>query len=339
MRGAPLAGARVVLAHERLPSTIGVADLDGTFAVRAQPGDFGVSVAAPPASGMPDLELPAGLNVTADAEVLVAYAPEAAAAGDLDALVTGAAGAVPGARVTVRALLPVAGTVTAGGATLLAPGVVRRLVAADGTGRVRLPALPAGTYDLTIEPLTHGDPNDAVTRLTVAVPGAPALLPLHPKVTLSGTLGGPPGVAPFDLTGTRVTALLHGAAGLAAAPAAAADGSGAFRVRIDPADPASPATYVVVADPPATSGLARGLALVSVASLGDVALTTVALPRALILAGTVRPEFGTPLAGVYVEATRYREPGREDPGVRAEAISDGLGRFTLRFCDPDDMAD
>jgi hypothetical protein len=92
-----------------------------------------------------------------------------------------------------------------------------------------------------------------------------------------------------------------------------------------------------VADPPAKSGMARAMSVITVNSLGDAELTPLALPRGLLLAGRVLPAFGAPLAGVYIEAFRYRAAGQEDPAARAEAYTDAEGRFSLLFCDPDDM--
>jgi hypothetical protein len=95
--------------------------------------------------------------------------------------------------------------------------------------------------------------------------------------------------------------------------------------------------YALVADPPSGSGMARAMRVVDVGGLVDVDLTPLPLPRGLLLAGTVKPEAGAPLAGVYVEAYRYRAAGHEDPAARAETVTDAEGRFSLMFCDPDDV--
>ncbi|HEY3352361.1 MAG TPA: carboxypeptidase-like regulatory domain-containing protein [Polyangia bacterium] len=340
--GAPLAGARVVLTSGRLPSTLGTAAGDGAFTVRVQPGAFGLSVAAPAASGLPDLELDTGITVTAATpDLAIAYDPALAPGGDLDVTVRSYDGSAPvaGARVTLRAQVAQAGTLTSGGLSQPLPGVVRRSAVTDGAGRIVVPALPAGSYDLVVEPLGHGLSEDAVTRVAVTLPAAPLPVQLYRKVRLSGTLARAAGVA-GSVGGTRVTAILrggHGAAALGAAPQASADDGGAFHVRIDPANPAAPLDYLLVADPPPASGLARAMQIVQVGSLGDIDVTTLHLPRGLLLAGTVRPRNGTALAGVYVEASRLRTPAQADPAARAEAVTDASGRFQILFCDPDDM--
>jgi hypothetical protein len=341
--GAPLEGARIALQRGRLPSTLGEAAADGSFVVRVQPGDFGLSVAAPAASGMPDLELDGGITVGAvGSDLAVAYDPGLAPGGDLDLTVRANddSVAVAGARVTLRALLPEAGTVTVGGLTQPVPGVVRRTATTDAAGRVVVPALPAGAYEVTVEPLGHGLVDDAATRVAVALPDAPRVMQLFRKVHLTGTLARPADLAQRDITNTRVTAILSagaGAAALGAAPQAAARADGSFQVTIDPADPASPLDYLLVADPPAASGLARALQLVRIDRLTDVDVSALRLPRGLLLAGTVLPAHGTPLAGVYVEATRLRVPSEADPAPRAEAVTGADGRFAIVFCDPDDM--
>jgi hypothetical protein len=341
--GAPLAGARVLLADGRLPSTLGVTDADGSFTVRAQAGGFGLSVAAPVSASMPDLELEAGITVGAVPDAItVAYTEEASPAGLLDVTVRshGGAGPVAGARVTLRGHLPRAGIVTVGSVPHDAGGVVRRIATTDAVGRLVVPNLPAGDYELLVEPLGHGLTDDAVTRKVIALPGAATVMQLFPKVRLSGVLGRPADLGGRDLTGTRVTAILSGggaAPALGAAPAAATDQLGSFDVRIDPADLAAPLEYLLVADPPPGSGLARGLQVLQVDQVSDVSITSLRLPRALLLGGTVLPEYGPALGGVYVEAYRYREPADADPAARAEAVTDAAGRFQLYFCEPDDM--
>ena len=342
--GIAVEGARVMLTRGRLPSTIGVADQTGAFSVRVQSGtDFGVSVSPPEASGLPDLELGNGVAIEATGgDVTVAYDASILPVHDLAAEIRthDSALVVTGARVTLRGEIGTAGTVTVGTTTLPAAGVVRRVATTDGSGTVSFPGLPAGDYAVVIEPLGHGLTDDATTRAVVTLPTSKVTVPLFKKVTLSGTLE-PPADLVTDMSTSRVKAILQvtgtAAPALGAAPTTAADQYGAFGMPVDPADAAAPVQYALVADPPPAKGLARGMRVVDVGGLVDINLTPLALPRGLILAGRVLPAYGAPLAGVYIEAHRYRAPGDEDPAARAEAYTDAEGQFSLVFCDPDDM--
>ena len=338
-------GAWVMLTRGRLPSTIGVADAGGAFSVRVQSGDgFGVSVSAPEASGLPDLELASGVAVAAGGgDVTVRYEPSLNPVNDLAAEVRSStlAEVVAGARVTLRGQIETAGTVTVGSTTLPAPGVVRRVGTTDSAGQVTFPSLPAGAYDLVVEPLGHGHVDDAITRATVSLPSSLVPVTLFRKVTLSGTLARP---AENDgaLKGTRVKAVLQvsgsDAPALGAAPTTSVDNDvGTFDVRVDPVATGSTVRYALIADPPVGTGMARAMRVEPVTSLDDVDLTPLALPRGLVLAGRVLPQYGAPIAGIYIEAHRYRAAGDEDPAARAEAYTDDQGRFSLLFCDPDDM--
>jgi hypothetical protein len=347
--GSAVAGARVILARGRLPSTIGVVDGAGVFSVRVQTGSgFGLSVAPPESSGLPDLELADGVSVTAAiSDLAVEYAAAVVPVNDLAAEVRSHTGARlgEGARVTLRGQIENAGTVTVGGTVLPAPGVVRRVSTTDANGAVSFAALPAGEYDLVVEPLGHGLADDATTRALVSLPVTPSQpvpVTLFKKVTLSGTLQRPAGLGTSNIEGTTVKAILRvgGSAppSLGIAPFTVADPTtGTFGVRVDPFDSTAHVEYALVADPPAASGMARAMRVETVAGLNDVDLSPLALPRGLLLAGTVKPEAGAPLAGVYVEAYRYRAAGLEDPVARAEAVTDAEGQFRLMFCDPDDM--
>ena len=343
--GTAVEGARVMLTRGRLPSTIGLADQTGAFSVRVQSGTgFGVSVSPPETSGLPDLELADGVAVeAAGGELTVAYDASLQPTNTLVAEIQShtAAQVVAGARVTLRQQIDVAGTVTVGTTTLPAAGVVRRVATTDSSGTVTFPALPEGAYDLVIEPLGHGLADDATTRATVSVPTGQVSVPLFKKVTLSGTLQRPADLV-TDLTGSRVKAILQatGAAdsALGAAPTTTAkDASGSFGVPVDSVATGSTVQYALVADPPTGSKLARGMRVESVSGLVDVDLTPLALPRGLVLAGKVLPAYGAPLAGIYIEAHRYRDADHQDPAARAETYTDADGQFSLTFCDPDDM--
>jgi hypothetical protein len=335
-------GARVMLTKGRLPSTVGLADATGAFSVRVQSGSgFGVSVSPPEASGLPDLELADGVAIdAAGGQLTVAYDAAIQPVNDLAAEIrtNDSAKVVVGARVTLRGEIGTAGHVTIGATTLDAPGVVRRVATTDSSGVVSFASLPAGDYAIVVEPLGHGLTDDATTRAIVSLPTSQVTVPLFKKVTLSGTLERPG----TDLTGSRVKAVLQVsgtvAPALGAAPTTIVQlSTGAFDVRIDPAEAVAPVQYALVADPPADSHLARAMRVVEVGGLVDIDLTPLALPGGLLLAGQVRPLYGVPVAGVYIEAHRYRAPGNEDPAARAETYTDDQGHFSLYFCDPDDM--
>ena len=273
----------------------------------------------------------------------VEYQAAALPVGEVAAKVYSSSGAtvIPGARVTLLGRIADAGIVQVGSLSLKAAGVVRRVALTGEDGVVRFPAVPMGTYDLVVEPLARGGSSDATTRTVVNVPTGLVTMQLLAKVALQGTLQRPPEFTNRPIAGSKVRATFRPGPStlpvLGSAPITSADAQGAFDVRVDPLDPGLSVEYVLVADPPSASGLGRAMRVVTLSGLGSVQLPPLSLPRGLLLRGVVRPESGVPLAGVYIEAHRYRMPGHEDPAPRAEAISDEEGRFTLILGDPDDL--
>jgi hypothetical protein len=155
----PLVGAKVRLSAGLLPSTIGVTDPGGSFALRARDGRFEVRVVPPADSGLADALLPesSGIEVrTGNPQQLSLRYSELPPA-QLDLRVLTPEGAVPSKPVevileTIEDALPDVGTFTlGGGVTAPAIGSVRSIRSASA-GAIRWNKLPRARYRATVVP-------------------------------------------------------------------------------------------------------------------------------------------------------------------------------------------
>jgi hypothetical protein len=338
--GKPVRDARVVLRVGALTSTVGASDAGGAFALRVRGGTFGVAVAPPPDSGLPELSLgpDPGLPIPEAASAGSAEIRWAtAASAPLSLVVRGPDGVLPaaGARVRVEheGVLPAAATLTlrpaAGPAVTRAlDGLAHAAGEAGADGAVSLPALPTGRYRVTVVPADGSE--GALTSATVELgPGGATAVPIRlaAKVVLRGTL------SPGDATaGTRVYATPRAIDPPRPVAMAIADQGGAYQLAVDPGR-----EYLVWADPPAGRGLARTLlaAVSSGPSGAEVPART--LPRALAFTSTVSGDRNQgPLPGVVIQAfCEAASPSCLDPTLPlAEAVSGPGGQFTLTLPDP-----
>jgi hypothetical protein len=313
-----IASARVVLRAEALPSGVGVTSDSGgvgAYTLRAQAASYTLSVGSTewPEVTATGVVVPTG-GVTLDVAFTVA---RAAVAG----IVRGSDGkAVAGARVTIRSGARALGSiaiVTVGNQRLDGQGRVSRVVTTGADGSLPSLALPAGSYDITVEP--PAGTRDGLTAFTAAAPGSWTLA-LRPPITLSGRIVRAADGRP--VTNARVTALAQ--LGLGAAPSALTDSNGAYALTVDAGTPSQ-----LSVEPAAGDHLAG--VRVNVAAGANHA--DVALDSGLALGGVVRAPGGAPLPAVRVEARLWQSA---EPTPLATTITNGTGAYLLYLPDPGD---
>jgi hypothetical protein len=302
---APIAAARVVLHSGKLPSGTGVSAADGSFSLRAQPGDYAASIGA---DGWPEVTVPSfTVPSSLDVHYLVSRFTVSAKVLAFDG------SAVSGARVTLRSpSLP--GIATVNGSP--ASGVVKQVLISGADGTLPPLLLPASRYDVLIEPPAGAA--DGVTATTQQLASNDTwTLSLQPRIVLSGTVSNLLGE---PVSGARVTAFET--AGLGAAPATTSASDGTWELRVDSGSPME-----LLVEPPGASNLAS-------ARLGLPAGTTkadAALGPGLRVGGYVVSPSGGKLPSVVVEAL-CSGCGSDVP--LASAISDGTGAYALYLPDP-----
>lgn len=139
---AALAGAKVQLTANGVPSTIATTAADGSFSLRA---DFpaGAMITAkvtpPAASGLPRLEATGAFTLTSSMQIAYSASLQTC---DLNNTAVQRSGPLPGSKVTVvGSLAAIGGTVTAGVAAN-ALGTVRVAASADGSGQLPTMLVP-----------------------------------------------------------------------------------------------------------------------------------------------------------------------------------------------------
>lgn len=337
--GKPLAGARLILRSNQRPSTIGVSDAAGNLDLWTRAGNLSVTAVPPPGSGLAQ----ASVDVTADSMgvVLPRNAPSPALAvqwksaqqAGLVVKVLGRDGVTPAAGARVRASSdawkPPVATVTAslpGSAptTLDARGEVNEDAVTDPSGTATFAALPVGTYNVTVVPVT--DPASATpSAMTGAVIQLDAsvtrTITLAAKATLAGTL------APVAAANGATITAFDQSSGLVAAPVttrAASDGS--FMMPVDPGR-----TYQLTVQPSPAQGYAR--TIVGGTAVGatrtDVPPTT--LTRGQKVSGAVSGAGAGPLDHAFVQVfCEASSASCVDPATPlAEAVSAADGSFEV----------
>jgi hypothetical protein len=339
--GQPVADARVVLRAGVLTSTVGTSDGSGGFSLRAREARYALTVAPPPGSGLTEIALPeteagailvGGGDSAGSLDVTWAAVPTAA----ISLVVRTSDGLTParGARVRLEREQPVADAATivrrSGTAvTMKAPGLARATALAGADGAVAFPSLPQGRYLVVVTPADN-DPVSAVTGTTVDLGpgGVPAReLRLSPHVRYVGT------VSPAEvMAGTRIVARPRGGDVSLPAVSATVGNAGRYELELDPG-----ATYLISAEPPAGAPFARAqLAVVTTGPSGGE-IPERAVPRALMLNGSVRGDRATDfLPGVVVQVfCESASPGCLDSSVPvAETVSTAAGQFRVALPDP-----
>jgi hypothetical protein len=328
-QGQPLAGAQVSVGAGDVPAVLATTNEAGEFTVPVRPGSaVGMTVVPPAETGLPWLELPASTALASSTGLAtIAYAPDRAvvsfAAGARDA----GGAPLPGARATWMARpLGTAGSLAVDGQEPLPlSGAMRVTVTADAGGDFPALALPAGVYDVLLEPAGQG-PGAQVSLLSFDLTqAAPASLTLAAPAVLTGKVvdaAGEP-IAALDVAAVPLGALA-GSADAGARVQTADDGSfslevtagGAYELVLDGSMHGSGRVSMPVGAPAA--GESEDLELIVLPPV------TFAFGR-LVLLGS-----GVGAAGVTVQllCTTCSAPGN---GPLAEAASDALGDFTLRI--------
>jgi hypothetical protein len=284
----PMAGATVSIHTKsngvQVPSTLATTASDGTFAVRVSTGPATMSVVPPASEGLPVASIQnAGLMIVSDATGWV-FSFAGAVSAKVGGVVTLSDGSKPASGVhavmTAKGL-PSAGTLTVGGATLKADGVVRKVLTTDASGALKDPlsgskqiSMPAGTYTVDLWPGGTGTGQGfASTSVQInATSQAPLALSLSERVTISGAVKGPEGESVL----ARVVAT-----STSGQFTTTSDTSGAFSMNVD-----DKTTYNLMVRPLGTEQrLSRHDEAMSVA--GPKSMPAITLTRAIAVTGRV----------------------------------------------------
>lgn len=334
--GQPIAGARVTARVGGVPSTIGVTDSAGAFAIRARFAATPASlvVVPPDGSGLPRLELDSSAGWVAGADAITVRYAASLTARTVSVTATGANGSAPapGARVTWSATsMGEVGTVTPfGGQAMPATGSVRISAVAGPGGVVPATVLPETTYDVVVEPPEGAALGDGVSiasaDLSQGNPAA-ALVSLAAPATVWGLVADQQLIG---LSGVRVTAIpigvLAGTTASAATKVTGGDGTyglslvggGEYRLVYDAADRLHGRGSQDIVAPDAG---------------GSQIITAVALDDAVRVHGRVKIG-GSPAANVLVRLYCLDCSDDEATVPLAEAVSAGNGDFVIAVPDP-----
>jgi hypothetical protein len=317
--GTALSGAHVALRAGPLPSGLGDSALDGSFALRAEPGSYQLAAAA---DGWPDLLLD-GVSVPQGGVTLGLDHALTRASVAFRVLGTDGVTPVAGARVRVRSLpVPGAATVTWPGGSAQATAVARLLRQSGSDGTLGAAQLPSGTYDVLIEPSDAGMPTTGLRKIVSG--SGPIDLVLAARVALSGVVrdenGLPVGSARVRLIGLAGTVLRE----------TLTAGDGGYTILLDAGVPAE-----LHVEPPVSAMLAAARVHLgsSDGALGQAlpATTDVTLGAGLPIAGTVRGPNAAPLPGVAVDVLCL-SCGDSTPLSHGE--SDATGAYRVAVPDP-----
>jgi len=332
--GAPLAGARVSLKVDGVPSTIATTDGSGAFTVYARTGGTTtVSVVPPAGSGLPQLELAAGVGLIAAAGTPLAIRYSAgltSRAVSLTVTQTDFATPVPMAPVTwIADNIASAGTVTPmGSGALTATGRVRMTAMADGSGDVSGLMLPETAYSVLVEPTATTPAGELVALVPVDLSSGmptPMSVQLSVGTMVSGTVRGD---SQEPLGGIRVTASALG--DIANSPTASASvvtlGPGEYTLMVvaggsyDLRFESTTNTHGHVVE--SLDAPAQGMVARDVDMRGATALSS---------SVTIS---GVGAAGVSITALCFDCTGPEAVRPKAEAISASDGKFVLAIPTP-----
>jgi hypothetical protein len=320
---AAIAGAKVQLSIDGVPSTLATTAADGRFHLLAPSatGPVTVEVVPPEATGLPRLSATSSMFDLA-AVMEIRYAASLARR-DLAGTRMLRDGAPVGARVSVVGSLEEAGTVTAGtGAPVAAAGEVRVTASTDGSGALPTMRVPAATLSAVIE-VAPGDLAVVALDTTGDVPAsldAPALAPLAITVMNEDTTALPGAMldlVPVGALAMAAVPVLHVTADADSAIHAAIAAGGRYDLRFR--DPAGRGASLVVTDRTATT-----------------IEPSYQLPPKLQLSGRVTYK-GQPLANASLQILCMDCTGIERARPIAETVSNATGRFTLAVPDPGTM--
>lgn len=323
--GAAIAGAKVKLTIEGVPSTLATTDAAGAFTVRATlfaGATVTVEATPPAATGLP--RLIARSNAFALAQPLdVRYASGLAIRDVGGATVRRGGAAQAGAQVAIVGKLASAGTVTAGVA-IAASGEVRTAATANASGvlpALRAPAAPLSAV-VTLGPGDHAVTAINLTTTTPATIDAPPMVAIATQIRDGALAGLPEAVFEAIPTGALAMAgadpvrVASGAEGMLGAQLAA---GGRYDLRLT--DPTGHAAPLRVADVAAT-GVAAAYTLPAALRLSG----------SLVLTGNPSP---VGYAAVQILCTQCTGVDRNRP--LAEAATSESGDFGVAVLDPGTM--
>jgi hypothetical protein len=317
-----LAGAKVQVFVNGIPSTLATTAADGSFTVRAVPvvgAQVEVDVMPPAGRGLPRLHSSAAALDLAQS-VQVRYGATITTCDLANTLVKRGAVNLANAKVTVVGTLSSIGTVTAGAAATAA-GSVRIGASASATARLPSVLVPRGQLSAVVE----------------AVPGDLAVVALDTTACPAFTLDAPAAVYANGntqdalgnaLPNVRVEAIPIGALALAAAlPTQVTSGiGGAFSLAL-----ASGGHYDLhVVDP-----AGRGAPFVSTNLVGPINLSPATLPPALHVSGQITVSGNAnPLLGTSVQILCVGCTGLDAARPLAETATDDTSHYRIAVPDP-----
>ena len=318
---APLAGAKVQLAIDGVPSTLATTAADGSFTLQAVPtigALVTVEVTPPATSGLPRLSASStAFDLRGSLEIR--YAANLARKNLGGTRVRRQGAPVANATVMVVGSLAVAGTVLAG-PMIDASGDVRISARADASGALPSTLVPSAQLSAVIT-VAAGDLAVAALDTTTSVPAsldAPAMQPIGTAMLDPATAALRGGVLDLVPTGALAMAgapALHVTAGPAGVITVTLASGGHYDLRFH--DPARRAAPLIVAD--------RVAATIA---------TTYRLPAALQVHGTLLLGGTQVLANASVQILCEVCTGVDRDKPIAEAASADDGSFTLAVPDP-----
>lgn len=312
---ANIAGVNAVLRAGALPSSAAKSDATGALTLHAEPGTYNLAFGSDtwPQGTLDGVVVPAG-----GTSLAIQYTvPRAAVGGSVVA--SDGTTAVANARVSISSRpLGTIATVTVGGVASPASGRVSRVVSTNASGALPAMQLPAGTYDVIVEP-PFGS-SDGLTAFTKVVGGASTwALQLQTRITLAGKIIGDKGQ---PVPNARVTAVEM--VGLGAAPSSVTDAAGNYTIA--GVDRGAPVTLLVEPD-----GAAR-LSGTRVPIAAGTTSADVVLAPGLLVDGKVIPAGSAAgLPAVEVDALCL-SCGSATP--LATSITDKDGKFFIYLPDP-----
>ncbi len=325
----PIAGAKVQLTIDGVPTTLGTTAGDGSYTVLGVPASGApvkVEVTPPAALGLPRLEAQGAFNV--GGQVDVTYSASLATRNIAGTTVRRGGAALANRKVVIVGALAAVGTVQAG-ITATASGFTRITVTTDGGGALPSVLAPAGPLSavVTVGTLTPTVPDLAVTPfdLSTNLPptiDAPVMTAISPQVL---------GQVPLD--GARLDLVPVGALALAGAPTLqlVGDATGSFAASI----PGGGRFDAYFSDPAGRSGQRIVL---DVTAAGLISGSEYLLDPAVSISGTLSVT-GNPNrirgASVQILCATCAGLGRDRP--IAEVASDDAGDFVLAVPDPGTM--
>lgn len=323
--GSGLAGAKVQLLSDGVPSTAATTAADGSFSVRhsyAAGASVTVKVTPPATSGLPRLEATGAFDLSMPLQIN--YASSLATCDLSNTPVRRSGNAQAGAKVTVVGALPgTSGSVIAG-ITVNATGTARIAAVADGTGKLPSVLVPRASLSAVVE---LGTSDFAVDTIDTSGCGAQTI-DAPPLLVRTGVAKN---VTNDVLLGVRVEATPIGALALADAQTVSVttDDAGAFSISL-----ASGGRYDVrFVDPyqraatlPVPNVLPGGLP------------TTATLPKAIAISGSISIAGNTqPIAGATVQLLCATCTGVAAARPIAETASTNQSQYRLAVPDPGTM--